>query len=249
VTNKLALVVAVVLGVLSILGIKAYVERIQESNLLRQEMMEVMVAARDIDENRLFMEDDIETARFPRATLEQALRNTWVTDKQTVLGVRTKAKIKAGQILLVSHFHSGGPVSGQGPKFGKDQRAITIPISRTGGLAGMLKPQDTVDLIASLSIKDPAGKQVQVTRTLLKSVQIIATDNVTSAYAASGGFYSTLTFALSPRDTNKLLFAINQGAQLQCALLQPGTPPSQGFLPVTADDLYQEIIGELRRRR
>ena len=46
-TNKLALIVAVVLGVLSIMGIKAYVDQIEQREKVKQELIEVMVASRN----------------------------------------------------------------------------------------------------------------------------------------------------------------------------------------------------------
>ncbi|RMG06957.1 MAG: Flp pilus assembly protein CpaB [Planctomycetota bacterium] len=247
-TNKLALFVAVALGILSILSLNAYVDKIKLGQEVRLEKMTVMVAARDIAEGQIFTEDDIETAQFPRSVIEQALRNTWVNDKSTILGTRTKARIKQGQILLTSHFQTRVRKDAE-LRFGKDQRAISIPISRTGGLVGMLKPQDTIDIIVSMSIKDPAGRQVQVTHTLLQGVQILATDSVTSAFSAGVGAYSTITVALSPRDCNRLLFALSQGAMIQCALTQEGTTPYKGSVPVIADDLYREIAGELGRWR
>lgn len=243
-TNKLALIVAVVLGALSILGIKAYVERVKVQTELRDEKMEVFVAARELDEGRTFSIDDIETAQFPRAVLEQALQGTWITDKATIEGMRLKSKIKAGQILLTSHFDRGGPRNIKRIDFQPTDRAITIPISRTGGLAGMLRPQDSVDLIVSMSIKDRSGRSVQLTRTLFKGVQILATDNNINP-SFGGGSYSTLTFALSPRDVNKLLFVISQGAQIHCVLTKPGTPPTKGFLPYTPELFYGEIRSEL----
>jgi Flp pilus assembly protein CpaB len=245
-TNKLALIVAVVLGVLSILGIKAYVEKIRVAAEVDQEKMNVLVAVRDIPADRIFTEDDIEEAQFPRQVLEQALRNTWITDRTTIVSLRTKSSIKSGQVLLTSHFHTG--VRGGGRiKFKQHERAITVPVSHTGGLAGMLKPQDNIDLAVTMSVSDPAGRKVMITRTLFKGVQILALDSITNAFATSGN-YSTLTLALSPRDCNKLLFVLSQGGSLACLLTQPGTPPSKGFIPITSDDLYKEVVTELGGR-
>ncbi len=247
-TNKLALIVAVVLGVLSILGIKAYVEKIRVAAEVDQEKMNVLVASRDIKSDRIFTEDDIEEAQFPRQVLEQALRNTWITDRTTIVSLRTQSPIKAGQVLLTSHFHRGGVRGGGRIKFKQHERAITIPVTHVGGLAGMLKPQDNIDIVVSMTVSDPAGRSVKITRTLFKGVQILALDSITNAFVTSAGGYSTLTLALSPRDCNKLLFVMGQGGALTCLLTQPGTPASKGFLPITGDDLYKEIVGELGSR-
>ena len=132
-------------------------------------------------------------------------------------------------------------------KFLPNQRAITVGISRTGGLSGMLRPQDIVDIIVSMTVTDTAGRTIKLTRTLFKSVQILATDANLDPSRPSGR-YSTLTFALAPRDANKLLFVISEGAQIQCALTMPGAPESKGYTPIIANTLYEEIMPELRSR-
>ena len=246
-TNKLALIVAVVLGVLSILGIKAYVERVQQDLMYTTEMMTVMVAARDIPPGTIFTDDDIETNQFPRDVLRNALRDTWETNRDAIIGARTKTRVKAGQILLTAHFHT--KIEGKRINFGKDQRAMTIPINRVAGLSGMLRPGDNIDLATNLNIKDPSGKTYPVARTLFQNVRILATDSNTDPYGLAGESYSTLTLALTPRDCNKLLWVINNGGQIHCLLTQPGTPPSNSNEPIIADVLYREIAAELRRQQ
>lgn len=246
-TNKLALAVAVLLGVLSIVGIKAYVDQMKTQMMYQTEEIPVLVAAREIGTNQLFQEDDYEVQNFPREILERALRNTWVreSEKSTIIGARTRAKIKAGQVLLGSHFaRSAG---GDRLKFPPNQRAITVPISRTGGVAGMLKPGNYVDIIVTLDLTDKTGEQLSVTRTLLKSVLILACDQNTNPHMLTTGAYSTLTLRLSPQDCNKLVYCLTKGATLHCALRKDETSAEPGFHPVIADVLYKDISKELIR--
>src|SRR5690606_18973047 len=120
--------------------------------------------------------------------------------------------------LQTHHFHTQGPNS-DGPKFPKDQRAVTIPVSRTAGLSGMLKPGDYVDIVVTMDLIDPQGNTLQVTRTLFKNVMILATDTNTSPYDPSSRGYSTLTLRLRPEECNKLLHCINKGAVVHCLLV------------------------------
>ena len=246
-TNKLALVVAVVLGVLSILGIKAYVDKIKGELAIKGNKIGVMVAARDLEVDQIFTEDDIANEEFPREFLEKALRNTWVRDPQTIVTRRVSAPIKLGQVLLTTHFDQEGPSADTRPQFTQQQRAVTIPITFTGGLAGMLRPQDDVDLVISMAITTSSGRLVQATRTLLKGVQIVATDGNTNAFSTGSTNYQTLTFALSPRDCNKLLFVMSQGAAIQCLLTQHGAPDHKSWNVYTARQIYKEVAAEIGR--
>ncbi len=243
-TNKLALAVAVVLGVLSIVGIKAYVDQMKKQNRMDLEMIPVLVAGRDLVENQLCTENDLEVANFPREVLERGLRNAWIKegDRTTIVGQKTRTKIKAGQILMNVHFDRA--VAGKGLKFPPTHRAVTIPISLDGGLAGMLKPGDYVDIVGKLS----SGQSEEMVRTLLKSVLILATDNRTDPYGAGRStVYRTLTFRLTPDQANRLLFASNSG-KIYCLLRKDETSIEPGYNPITGDILYREVQGELQKR-
>ena len=62
-----------------------------------------------------------------------------------------------------------------------------------------------------MTVETTQGQSVQITRTLFKGVQILATDGNISPTGPEFP-YTMLTFALSPRDVNKLLFVLSQGA-------------------------------------
>ena len=245
-TNKLALAVAVVLGVLSIVGIKAYVDQMKKQNRMESELIPVLVAGRDLVENQLCTENDLEVANFPREVLEKGLRNAWIkeSDRATIVGQKTRTKVKAGQILMNVHFDTSGGGSGKRLKFPPTHRAVTSPISVDGGLAGMLKPGDYVDIVGKLS----SGQSEEMVRTLLKSVLILATDNRTDPYGAGRSTgYRTLTFRLTPDQANRLLFASNSG-KIYCLLRKDETSIEPGYNPITGDILYREVQGELQKR-
>jgi hypothetical protein len=93
--------------VLGGLALRAHQEQeIQRAELL-VERMDVLVGARNIEPGSVFTEDDIEYASFPRQIIEQSLRNTQIYEPKSIVGLRTKSPIRAGQVLLDSHFHSG----------------------------------------------------------------------------------------------------------------------------------------------
>ncbi len=250
-TNKLALLVAVILGGLSVLGIKLYVDKIEEQYRRDERKLPYLVAAHDVGEGEILTQDDIAIQQFNSEVIDAALRNTHIkeSDRQSILGRRTRGPIREGQILQTHHFHTQGP--GDELKFAKDQRAVTIPVSRTAGVAGMLKPGDYIDIVVTMDLIDPQGNTLQVTRTLFKNVMILATDTNTSPYDTASRGYSTLTLRLRPEECNKLLHCINKGAVVHCLLVQEGTSPTAGFDTVVTDTLYEEVAPEIKpgRRR
>lgn len=249
-TNRLALMVAVILGVLSIVGIKTYVDRLQEEYRSTIDPIPVLVAAHDIPEGQLFTDDDVLVENFDRQFLSKALRGSWVkeTERPSITGARTRTRVLAGQVLQHVHFHSLGGTQKK-VEFSKDQRAITIPANPVTAVAGMLKPGDYIDIIVSMDLVEPSGKKLPVTRTLFKNVIILATDQTTSPFEITGKSYQTITVRLPPEDCNKLAHCLSQGGMLHYALVQEGTSPKAGYAPTTNDDLYKEISPELQRNR
>lgn len=245
--NKLALIVAVVLGVLSIVGIRLYVDNLQRKFDLDKELIDVFVASKDLPVGDTMGADDVDIAQFPARFMDAAFRRSHISDKATIMGSRTIERISAGQVLQNYHFEKR---IGSGPKlkFTKEYRAITIPISRVGGVSGLLKPTDTVDVLINMQLKDRnSGESLLVTRTLFKNVLILATDANTDPYTDSAG-YGTVTLRLTPADCNKMAFCMFNGGAIQLLYVQPGTPEEVGNSPAVADDLWLDIEDEIRKR-
>jgi Flp pilus assembly protein CpaB len=243
----MALIVAVVLGVLSIVGIRLYVENIEKRVMLEKELIDVFVAAKDLPAGEMMGADDVDIAQFPAQFMDGAFRRSHITDKATIMGSRTVEKIAAGQVLQEYHFEK--KIQLNSLKFPKEYRAITIPISRVGGVAGLLKPTDMVDVVINTKLKDRnSGAELLVTRTLFKNVLILATDSNTDPYVETSG-YSTVTLRLTPDECNKMAFCMFNGAAIQLLYVQPGTPEDTKLHPFVADDLFLEIERELRERR
>lgn len=249
VNNKLLPVfVAVVLGGLSIVGIRLYVERIQKNYEIQQVPIPVLVASRDLAAGKPLTPDDIETQNFPRDVIERAFRKTYIADRTTVINAKLVTPIAAGQVLQTYHFAT--PRRDRRLVFEKEYRAVTIPVSAVSGLAGLLKPGDYVDVVATTSFsetRDAAKKTLAVTRTLLKNVNVLATDTVidpNDADSAEG--YATVTLRLRPLDVNRVLFSLHNGAAIHLAYVQAGVAETPSKDPVTADGLYNEIAREIR---
>lgn len=246
-TNKLALVVAVVLGVLSIVGIRLYVDRIEKTNLVNLQLIDVLVASRDLPAGKVFGPEDVEIAQFPAQTMDQAFRKSNITDKATVIGLKTVEPIGAGQVLQTYHFQKTGT---RGPKlrFEKEYRAITIPITRVGGVAGLLRPSDQVDIVINTQLQDSTGANLVVTRTLLRNVLVLAVDANTDPFTELSS-YQTVTLRLRPDECNKLTFCLYNGAAIHLTYVQPGTPEGTGYDATVPEDFWRDVKDELQRRR
>lgn len=242
----MALLVAVVLGIMSIIGIRLYVQTLEATHIQRAEPIDCMVAAQSVPAGRTFTAEDLVETQFPRKIVD-ALRSSRITDRTQILGATTVVPIEAGQILQQYHFQARSQITRR-PVFTKEYRAVTIPVNKITGCANLLRAGDTVDVLVTLPLVDKSQQQLNVTRTLLKNVTVVSTDANTDPNVVAQQAYTSVTLRLRPEDGNKVVFCLYNGGMLHLAYAQPGTPEGIGFNPIIAEELLQEIEGELRNK-
>jgi pilus assembly protein CpaB len=256
VTNKMALIVAVILGVLSIIGIRSYVEQVKTAGIRNQAKIPFLVVIQELQPGHVLAEDDLEERPFNKETMEGALRGSFISpgEKQAYLGARLRAKLKPGQVLLKDHFADSGPqatADDPSAKLKADERMMTIPVNVVSGLDGLLRPGDFVDVIVTMDMTQRNGDTFPITRTLLKSKPIIATAANTSRYAVIGSrnLYETITLRVNFKEANRLAFCLAQGASFHLTKMKEGTGAHAGHAPVITDHIYSDISTELRSGR
>lgn len=246
----MALMVAVVLGVLSIVLIRQYVQKLQDEFRATLALKPAYVAARDLPPGTVIGDNEIATADFPGAAMERMFGASRITDKNTILGAKVVTQVSAGQVFTRQHFPdiSVGAKNTLRNKFGREYRALTIGMDTVRGVAGMLRPGDYVDLHATITFTAADSDQqssVTVTRTILKNVLILATgDKLAPEDVRPGESYSSLTLRVLPKDANRLLFVLTKGGTLSASYVQQGAPEDPGWSTVSAEVLWDEIRGE-----
>lgn len=249
-TNKMALVVAVVLGVLSIVLIRQYVQKLQQDHQLSLMLKPAFVASRDLEIGTQIADDMIATADFPGQAMERMFGQSRITDKATIMGAKLTTKVIAGQVLTRDHFPANLVIqkSLRG-KFKNDYRAITVGIDPIRGVAGMLRPGDYIDIIATIQFSnadETAGPPMVVTRTILKNVLILATDDKLSPEdVRPGEAYASLTLRLTPKDCNRLVWTMSKGATITTTYVQQGAPEEPGWNSVMPETLFDEVRAEI----
>ena len=247
-TNRLALVVAIVLGVLSILGIRFYVEKIKTQYDTQAQLVDLPVAARDLSQGQVVTEKDIQTRKFPRAILEGL--GKYMDDQKAIENSKVVIpEIKQGQVFQYYHFRRA--LTRSALRIGEGFRAVTIPLSTVNGIAGMLKPTDVIDIVVTTDFKvvggpGITGKQFRVTRTLLKKVQILALDDKTDPETQYTD-YATATLQLTPDDANRFLNAMDLGATLHILKVEAKEEPGPGSNPMWDNRAYHEIEPEITK--
>jgi pilus assembly protein CpaB len=170
-----------------------------------------VVAARDLPARTLVESDAVEvrtsTQVPPGSYSQQAM----------VIGQVLRRSIKKGAAFDTTYFSSaeGASVVLAGT-LREGERAVSIPLTDSGGIEGMLYPGCTVDVLASMQLKDDKGLGDQpISMTLLQGVSVLAVGQQTIVSPAPDD--SRGLVARSPASTITLLVDTHQAEMLYLA--------------------------------
>lgn len=253
-TNKLALVVAVVLGVLSILGVRFYVEKIKKAYDDKNTPVDVPVATRDLRAGDTVQSGDVTLTQVPRIVLDSLGSTHYIaTETDKFIGLKVVVPtIKQGQVFQTYHFRA--QTVKQRMQIPSDCRAVTVAVGTVNGLAGMLRPGDKVDVVVTEQFKDqsngaggagPGHKDLKVTTTLLQKVEILAVDGYTDPETSIGD-YSSVTLKLKPDEVNRLVHAIDTGSTYHLVKMDDTASQSSTSNPVFADEEFERVWPEVK---
>jgi pilus assembly protein CpaB len=144
-----------------------------------------------------------------------------ISSPDELTGRTSVRRIAKGEVVTVSQFGTTAAAPGLGLEIPPKLNAITINIPPPRGVAYYPQAGDLVN--AYTTIKGPDGQTV--TKLLLSNVQILsnhAAGAQTTENASKSGEI-LLTLALSPDNSEKLIFAKENGS-LWFGLVRPGDP-------------------------
>ena len=165
---------------------------------------------------------DAESLGF-QAWPKELVQNAYFTegapdaDIQKLLGTVVRNPITAGQPLtkgsLVGPDDRGFLAAALGP----GMRAVTVPVSKTSGVAGFIFPGDRVDMVLTQDVAGGGdGPPLKVSETILRNVRVLATDQRIDSKNEEGKTvvktFSTVTLEATPRIAEKIAVAQSMGS-------------------------------------
>ena len=136
--------------------------------------------------------------------------------------------IEAGEPVLASKLSGPGGSASLSAMIATGMRAVTIPVSGPGGVAGFVVPGDRVDVLLTRGVVRGVGSGIgPFSDILLQDMKVLGVDQSTGAGEACGGLARTVTLEASARAAQKLALAQTQGT-LSLALRRPdGADPAR----------------------
>ena len=242
----IALAIAVVLGFFAVYLANVYWSaRDASADEAQAGTIKVAVAAVPLDYGIAITPDKIRFVNYPANSLPPGVfRNV---DELMPMGKSRVAlrPIVPNQLLLAGQIGEGQNAS-IAALLPDGMRAASVRINDVSGVAGFVKPNDTVDVLIT---RQAIGteRDAQVTDVLLQNVRVIAMDqqaksenNVPAAVAR------TATLEVAPIDAQKLALGQQLG-QLSLVLRKPGEEQNIAFVDtVSLEDLRYGLYGPAR---
>lgn len=255
---KLALLVAIVLGIIAAMGVHNYLRRTEAE--VRRQTQPTLVMAYD---QRL----ERGTVILPHMLREQEVFRDAVTvstvvarDARRVFGQRLVRDVEREQPVQWDDFEEQRTGLTEGESgLRPGERAITLGVDNVSGVAGNVRPGSRVDIFGTFQLADGrgrAGERAMTTQTvlLLSDVAVLATDDRTTltqyalATRRQGGGYSTVTVAARPAEAQMLIYA-QQFGLVTLALRSDGDVlPTEDLSPLSEAELLS-LAGRLERER
>ena len=259
--QKLILIAGVVLGIMAIVMVKVYLGQQQaaqeqakrrEIANLQSNQTAVLVAKQDIPKGSLIESAPLDTSIVPNKFVQPQA----VTSLSRVSGMITVANISKGEQITLSKLvnakqSGGGDLAGITPA---GKRAISVAVDSIASVAGMVKPGDYVDVIATIQIPVQSAEGQQSSQVavipLFQNVLVLAIGQNTGAPVArsrggeevvSTGGPNLVTLALSPQEASFVAFVQEQG-KIRFTLRSPADAKIESIMPANLNTLFQYIM-------
>ncbi|MCF7849209.1 MAG: Flp pilus assembly protein CpaB [Kiritimatiellales bacterium] len=253
--NKLVLIVAVLVGILAFWLSARYLEKERAKLYEGAVKIKVIVARRDLPAMSILKAEDLGMKSAYKSSIGD---NVFLPeDFNKIKGKRLKYPLKRNEPVWWSHVDMPRGIEvGLAPMIAKGKRAISVSISGAPAVSGLVKPNDHVDLLGTFTFPSPTNPQQveSATLTLMQNVTVLATgmqlasqlgEDTTSQQAG----YSTVTFEVSPREAEIVVFAQQTRGQLYLSLRNPDDIYYEDELPSVNFDYLEAVLKELNALR
>lgn len=265
--QKIVLIVAIAMGALAFVLTHVYIRAEREALFASAKRVAIVVAREDLAVGTVLTSQNLRTQEvFETGVGRQVFR---ADQLRFLIGKTLRYPLRANS--PVDWVHVGAnldELQGLAATIRSGMRAISIPVSNETAVSGLVRPNDTVDILGTFNFMDEnnPGEMKTVTFTVLQDVTILATGQETAraeleiTAGRRRSSYSTVTISVFPEEAELLAFAMNVKGTLTLSLRNPNdvsvleqTPPIdfqalQRELPRLNEKRQSILRGEDERR-
>ena len=243
--QKSILIIAILAGLIAFWLTGQYLRHEQDRMMGEAKRIFVIVANHELPAGSILKNTDLAKASVfqssvgGRAILPESVRD--------IMGKKLLFNISRGDPIQWSDIDVPAKgVAGLAEMINPTMRAVSIPVDAITSVSGMIKPNDHVDILGTFTFPAATvtGNVETITLTVLQDVTVLATGKALANQLPAPGArhaaraprsYSAVTFEVTPREAELLVFAQTVRGRLTLVLRNPAdvtfitNPPTINF--------------------
>ena len=243
--QKSILIIAILAGLIAFWLTGQYLRHEQERMLGEAKCIFVIVANHELPAGSILKNTDLAKAAVfqssvgGRAILPESVRD--IVGKKLLFNISRGDPIQWSDIDVPAQG-----AAGLAEMINPTMRAVSIPVDAIASVSGMVKPNDHVDILGTFIFPSATvtGGVETITLTVLQDVTVLATGQALANQIPTPGArgaeraprsYGAITFEVTPREAELLVFAQTVRGRLTLALRNPAdvtfitNPPTINF--------------------
>lgn len=255
--QHVVLILSVLIGVLAFWLTRGYLKAEREALFKDAEKVVAVVAARDLAAGTVLRMEDLGEMEVFRVAISG--QHVLPEEFKAILGKRLRFEVRKHQPILWSHVDVPERQRfGLAPMIKPGMRALSLSIGGDAAVSGLVAPNDRVDILGTFTMpsRRQPGQVEAVTFTLLQDVSVLATGQRLARTEMGGpaqldvrGGYSTVTFEVTPREAELLVFAQHMKGQLTLTLRNPDDLGFEREVPEVNFEYLERALPDINIRR
>jgi len=230
---RLRALLTAVLGVAMAGSAVVYTHAFVQAPRAQQPMRDVVVIIDDIAFGHIVEPDMLALQSWPAHAVPEGSYSSLddVIGEPESEERRAKFALAKGDILFSSKISDFGEPVSITEQIDPSLRAVTIKVSDMAGVAGLIVPEDRIDLTLTRNVD-----QQLVTSTLMQDVEVLALDQPGTGANRSAGPTKTVTVQVEPADAQRLALA-QQAGTLSISLRHIDAADRPSLQSISVNDL------------
>lgn len=211
--NKRILIVAAILGLITVVALNYYLTSLDKAGLAAVPHTEVVVAEYTIPVHTRITAEMLKLESIP----SEAVHPEAITSINQAVGGISRGDIVKGEQILSSRVATEEGRTTLSYRVPEGMRAISIPVGEVSGVAGYIAPGDRIDVLISYDISqekdveaevEKAPEEILTTYTVFQNIKVLATGEFSREQEEEESqVVSTVTLAVKPAQAEVLAYA------------------------------------------
>jgi pilus assembly protein CpaB len=204
--NKKVILIAVIMALITSFLVYIYIKKVT-TKPETVSYTKIYVASKTMTAKYKITEDDIKETKVTY----DLVNSKAVLNKADIVGKRLKDRVIEGEQILVDRLVDDNKLN-LAYNVPDGKRAISVAVAEDIQVAGLIRPDDFVDVIASFD-SDKEDGTIKITKTIVQNVQVLALGQelIIKEDEKKAELPKTVTLAVNPADAEKIVYAVEFG--------------------------------------